>query len=824
MDIGQIKPKEITQELQESYLDYAMSVIISRALPDVRDGLKPVHRRILYAMWDMGLRPGAKFRKSATVVGEVLGKYHPHGDAPVYDALVRMVQDFSLRYPLIDGQGNFGSLDGDKAAAMRYSECRLALPSQEMLQGLEKETVDWVDNYDGTRQEPTVLPAKLPNLLINGSMGIAVGMATNIPPHNLTEVCEAIIYLIDNPKAATQDLLKFIKGPDFPTGGAIYDSQAIVQAYSTGKGAIVTRATAQVIEAKKENWQIIISEIPFQVNKASLLERIAELVKEKKLEGVKDIRDESDKEGIRVVVELKIGTYPQKILNRLYKLTDLQRSFYLNMLALVDGLQPQTLSLKDILEQYIVHRREVVRRCSEFDLARAKERAHILQGLKKAISLIDAVIIIIKKSSTKEVAHKNLCQKFKFTAKQATAILEMRLQALAGLERHKIEDELKEKLKLIKELAILLGSPQKISQVIKKELLELRQKYGDERRTKVYASPVGQFKEEDLIPEEDCIITLTHGGYIKRINPKTYRAQRRGGKGILGIATREADWVEHLHCVSTHDNLLFFTNDGLVFKLKAYEIPETSRVARGQAIVNFLQLKTNQRVTAIIALGNSASSRRKTKDRYLVMATSNGIIKKVPEREFVKVRCNGLIAIKLQKGDELNWAELSSGDDEILLVTRLGQAIRFKEKDVRPMGRSAAGVRGIRLKKPSSRAQAEVKDNVISLDVVARNLAQRAEVLVLAENGYGKRTELKNFKVQKRAGSGIKVANVSSKTGEVVIVKVLDKREIDLLTISEKGQVIRTPLKSISLLGRATQGVRIMKLEPGDKVASATSL
>jgi len=821
MELGQVKLKEITEELKESYLDYAMSVIVARALPDVRDGLKPVHRRILYTMHEDGLRHDAKYRKSATVVGSALGRYHPHGDSAVYDALTRMAQDFSLRYPLIKGQGNFGSLDGDSAAAMRYTECRLTALAEEMLQDIEKETIGWIDNYDGTRKEPVVLPAKVPQLLLNGSMGIAVGMATNIPPHNLTELIDSLFFLIDHPKASTEDLLKFIKGPDFPTGGAIYDRSAIMQAYSTGKGPIINRGIAQVHETQKGHPHILITEIPYQVNKASLMEKIAELVKDKKLEGIKDIRDESSKEGVRVVIELKNDAYPQKVLNRLYKLTDLQRTFHLNMLALVDGLQPQVLSLKDVLGQYLGHRKEVVVLRTQFDLARAKERAHILQGLKKALDQIDAIISTIKKSADKEVAHQNLKAKFGFSDAQATAILEMRLQVLAGLERQKIEDELKEKQKLIKDLEAILKDPHRVLEVIKTEMAYIKEKYGDERKTKVFVSPVGEFKEEDFVPEEECIIALTRGGYIKRMNPKGYRAQKRGGKGMLGMATREEDIVEHLATVSTHENLLFFTNTGRVFQTKAYEIAEGSRVARGQAIVNFLQLAPGEQVNALVAVKQSLKSMKKNnsqivEDNFLVMATKNGIIKKTALEEFTNMRGSGLIAMKLKKNDWLRWAKATSGQDEIILVTAKGQSIHFKEKDVRPMGRSASGVRGILLKRD---------DELVGMEMVrAKWRAQgfKMELLVMTENGFGKKTDIKYFKVQHRGGSGIKAVQVTNKTGKLVMAEILEPDEEDIIVISEKGQVIRTSLSSVSLLGRATQGVRIMKLEAGDKVASVT--
>jgi DNA gyrase subunit A len=826
VDIGNVKQQEIVKEMQDCYLDYAMSVIVGRALPDVRDGFKPVHRRILYAMWDMGLRANTKLRKSALVVGEVLGKYHPHGDSAVYDSMVRLAQDFSMRYPLVQGQGNFGSLDGDSAAAMRYTECRLTPMAEEMLFDIEKDTVGWTENYDGTRQEPMVLPAKIPQLLLNGSVGIAVGMATSIPPHNFTEIADGVIHLIENPKAKTEDLMKIIKGPDFPTGGAIYDRQAIIQAYSTGKGAIVNRATTEVVEDKKGSRQIIVTEIPYQVNKASLLETIAELVKDKKIDGIKDIRDESDKDGVRIVIDLKSDAYPQKTLNRLYKLTDLQKTFHMNMLALVEGLQPQVLPLKDFLEQYVEHRYHIVTRRSQFDLTRAKERAHILEGLKKALDHIDAIISTIKKSANKEEAHTALCKKFKLSEVQATAILEMKLQALAGLERKKIEDELKEKKTLIGQLEDLLKSPKKILNIIKGELISLKEKYGDERRTKVYSSPVGEFKEEDLIPEEECIVTLTSGGYIKRMNPKNYKAQHRGGKGVSGITTREEDEVKYLEAVNSHDNLLFFTNSGRVFQTKAYDIPEASRVARGQAIVNFLDLPPKEEVNALVALKENLKDKKKETnglggqngENYLVMMTKNGIIKKTQIADFANVRRSGLIAISLDKTDELRWVKCSSGSDELILVTAKGQSIRFKEKDARPMGRTAGGVRGLKVKKG---------DEVVGMDIIkSKALEQKIkqELLVVMQNGYGKKTDLKQFKIQRRGGSGIKAAQVTAKTGAIVAAKILDDNEEDLIVISQKGQVIRTSLGSVSLLGRATQGVRIMKLEAGDRVASVAYL
>jgi len=805
MEIGRIEKREIIEELKDSYLDYAMSVIIARALPDARDGFKPVHRRVLYAMWDTGVSATAKFRKSAYVVGEVLGKYHPHGDVAVYDALARMAQNFSLRYPLINGQGNFGSIDGDSPAAMRYTECRLTHLAEEMMVDIDKETVDWVDNYDGTRKEPAVLPAKFPQLLVNGAMGIAVVMATNIPPHNLKEVIEATIHLIHNPEASTEDLCQFVQGPDFPTGGIIYDKKAILSAYSLGKGAIVSRAKTEIAETKKNFFQITVTEIPYQVNKSALLEKMADLVKEKKIEGIKDIRDESDKEGLRIVIDLKGDASPQKILNQLFKLTDLQKSFHVNMLALVDGLQPQVLSLKGLLEQYLIHRYNVVTKRAKFDLKKAKERAHILEGLKKALDHIDQIISTIRKSDSKEDAKNNLMKKFKLTEIQSLAILALPLASLAKLERHKIEDELKEKHALIKELEATLKSPKKLQKIIENELIAIKEKYGDERRTKVFKGPIGEFSEEDLIAEEESIITLTEGGYIKRISPKTYRSQHRGGKGITGMTTREEDAVKYFLSSSTHDSILFFTNSGRVFQTKAYEIPSGSRVARGQAVVNMLQLGPSERVTAMLSVNT-----KKEKAGYLVMATQSGIIKKTSLTELENVRRSGLIAIKLDKGDQLGWADLSSGKDEIILVGQGGQAIRFKEKDVRPMGRGAAGVRGIRLKK---------SDLVIGMQIISD---QNLKLLVITENGFGKATSLKQFKVQKRGGSGLKAAKVTSKTGAIVTARLLRAEDEDLIVISNKGQVIRLSLKDVPALGRATQGVRIMKLEVKDKVASIT--
>jgi len=831
-EIGYVKPREITEEMKDSYIDYAMSVIISRALPDVRDGLKPVHRRILYTMLEDGLRHDAKFRKSATVVGSCLGRYHPHGDIAVYDSLVRMAQDFSLRYPLIQGQGNFGSIDGDPPSAMRYSEARLSKIGEETLKDIEKNTVNFVDNYDGTRKEPTVLPSPLPQLLLNGSLGIAVGMATNIPPHNLAEVSDTLIYLIDHQKATTEDLFKFIKGPDFPTGGEIFNQKEIIQAYSQGKGPILTRGKTEVVEQKSGKLQIVISEIPYQVQKSALVEQLANLVQEKKIDGVKDIRDESDKEGLRIVIDLQQEAIAQKILNRLYKFSDLQKTFHLNMLALVDGIQPRVLNLAELLNYYLLHRKEVVYRRVKYDLEKAKERVHILEGLNKCLGKIDEVIRVIKNSANREEAKNNLMKRFKLTEIQANAILETKLSALAKLERKKIEDELKEMLSKIKEWTFILKSPQKIKEAIKKELRDLKENFGDERRTKVHLQKVGEIAEEDLIPLEETIITITQGGYIKRLNPATYKIQKRGGKGILGMKTVGEDIVEHFLTAQTHDALLFFSDSGKVFRTPVYEIPEGTRVAKGRGLLNFLEISPQEKVLSLMPLGGANQGLSK----YLAIATKDGIIKKTALEEFENVRRSGLIAITLKKGDALRKVSKTTGEDEIILVTKKGQSIRFKEKEIRSMGRSAAGVKGIRLKKG---------DEVVGMDVIkAQSSKLKAQsskeyLLVVTENGYGKRTDLKEYRLQGRGGTGIKTAKVTPKTGNLVASKALTTRvlakgeneakaslpdEEDLIVISQRGQVIRTAISSIAVLSRPTQGVRIMRLEEGDKVASATCI
>lgn len=808
-NLGRVESRAITAEMQEAYLDYAMSVIIARALPDVRDGLKPVHRRVLYGMWSVGLRPGAKFKKSAFVVGEVMAKYHPHGDSAIYDSLVRMAQDFSFRYPLIAGQGNFGSMDGDAAAAMRYTECKLAPVSEELLTDIEKDTVNFIPNYDGSHKEPSVLPAALPNLLLNGTLGIAVGMATNIPPHNLTELCDGITHLIENPDATVTDLMKFVKGPDFPTGGIIYDVKEIQQAYATGKGGIVMRAKAEITEEKGAS-KIIITEVPYQVNKATLLEKIADLVRDKKLEGIRDLRDESSKEGVRIVVELKKDAYPKKVLNRLYLLTALQETFHVNMLAVVDGIQPRVLTLKAMFEEYLKHRQEVVKRRTAYDLARARERAHILEGLSIAILHIDEVIKTIKKSADKDEAKQNLISKFKLSDPQSVAILEMRLQQLANLERLKVETELKEKKALIAELEAVLASTKRILSVVKKEVSSIREKYGDERRTQIIAHGIKEFSAEDVIPKEPTIVMITADGYIKRLPPDTFKTQARGGKGVIGVTTKEEDVVQHLFATNTHADMLFFTSRGRVFQLKAYDIPAASRTSKGQALVNFLQLSQNEKVTAVLPAGELGDN------KHLVMVTKNGNIKKTDIEEFENVRRSGLIAIKLKADDNLEWVRPSTGKDDIALITAQGQSIRFPESEVRGMGRTASGVRGIRLKKKG--------DHVVGMDVVDAEMVKKGllELFVISSNGLGKRTPLKEYKSQGRGGSGVKTMNVTAKTGEIKAGFVANSNdERDIIVVSTNGQVIRLLFSSVKRSGRATQGTHLMRFKaPGDKIAS----
>jgi DNA gyrase subunit A len=808
---GWVMAQPIIEEMNKSYLDYAMSVIVSRALPDVRDGLKPVHRRILYAMWSIGLRAGAKFRKSATVVGEVLGKYHPHGDTAVYDSMVRMAQEFAMRYMLVKGQGNFGSMDGDRAAAMRYTEAKLSAISEELLFDIERNTIDFIPNFDGSHKEPRVLPAKLPNLLLNGTMGIAVGMATNIPPHNLRELVGAINALIENPEATVEDLMKYVKGPDFPTGGIIYNQKDILQAYATGKGGIIIRGRAAIEEKKEGSFQIIISEIPYQVNKSTLVEKIADLVKEKKIEGIRDLRDESDKDGVRIVVELKKDAYPKKILNSLYKHTQLQETFHANMLALIDGIQPKVLTLKMILEEYIKHRGEVVRRRTQYDLDKALARAHILEGLMIALNKIDEVIKIIKASKDKEIAKINLMKQFKLSELQAVAILEMKLQNLANLEKLKIDTELKEKKQLIKELEEILKSSLKIKEIIKDEINKLNEKFGDERRTQVVSHGVKEFNMEDLVPNEETFIMMTRDGYIKRLSPDTFHVQARGGKGVIGLSTKEEDMVEFMFTTMTHTDILFFTTRGRVFQLKAYEIPQASRTAKGTPIVNFLQLPGEEKITSTLPLDKIADF------KYLFFATERGLVKKVELNAFSNVRRSGLIAMKIKDEDRLIWAKPTMGKDQIQLITMNGQAVRFKETDVRDMGRNATGVHGIRLKKD---------DKVVGMGIINAKDTKKLEVVTVMEQGFGKRTSLDKYKIQNRGGSGIKTAKVTDKTGAITNAYVLDSdvmEEKDIVIISEKGQVIRIPFKTVSQSGRDTQGVRIMRFkDKDDKIACVT--
>ncbi|MBP9747504.1 DNA gyrase subunit A [Patescibacteria group bacterium] len=809
---GRLEPRALVDEIQTSFLDYAMSVIVDRALPDARDGLKPVHRRILYTMWKMGLRANGSFKKSARIVGDVLGKYHPHGDMAVYDSMVRMAQEFSMRYMLVRGQGNFGSIDGDSAAAMRYTEAKLTHVAEQLLVDIDKETVDFRPNYDGSEEEPRVLPAKLPNLLLNGTLGIAVGMATSIPTHNLREVCNAVIALIEDPEITVDGLLAHMPGPDFPTAGIIYDKAAMRQAYSTGKGGIVMRARTEIVEEKNGMFQILVSELPYQVNKATLIEKIAELVTEKKIEGIRDLRDESNKDGIRIVIELKKDAYPKKILNQLFKMTPLQDTFHLNMLCLVEnGIQPRVLTLRTLLDEYLAHRKEVIKRRTQYELTKAEDRMHILEGLMIALLHIDEVIATIKKSKDRDEAKANLITKFKLSERQTLAILEMRLQQLANLERLKVEQEHDEKKKLIEELKSILASEKKMLGIIKTEVTEMRDQYGDDRRTEIVNHPVGEFSVEDLIPKEDTIVMITEDGYIKRLPPDTFRTQARGGKGVVGLSTKDEDNVSQMFTTNTHAELMFFTSRGRAFRLKAYELPQGGRTSKGQAVVNFLQLSPGEKVTVTLSMDDIDDA------KYLVMVTSRGTIKKSALDQFDNVRRNGIIAITLEDGDELIWVKPSSGDDDISLVTRNGQSIRFQEADVRAMGRLATGVRGIKLGQ---------KDEVVGMDIINPALADKGmlELFVITENGMGKRTNLQEYKTQGRGGSGIRTAKVTDKTGGVVGAFISNSDdERDLVMISKNGIVVRTAFKSVPSLGRDTQGVRLMRFkESGDLVSSVT--
>ncbi len=836
-DIGRINQSEIVAEMQKSYLDYAMSVIVARALPDVRDGLKPVHRRILFAMHQTGLHHTSKYKKSATVVGEVLGKYHPHGDAPVYESLVRLAQNFSMRYMLVDGQGNYGSVDGDPPAAMRYTECRLSAISDEMLLDIEKETVEFTPNFDGTINEPVYLPAKLPNLLLMGSEGIAVGMATKIPPHNLREVASAIEYMIDHAKiekkkaedpttaevktdtifhfeVTVDDLMTFIQGPDFPTGGAIYDINEIKSAYATGRGKIVMRGKAEIEDIGQGKSAIAITELPYQVNKAVLVAKIADLVHEKKLEGISDLRDESDRRGIRVYIELKRDARPKQVLNNLFKHTALQTTFPVNTVALVDNT-PQTCSLKLILEEYIKHRHDVVRRRSEFELREAKAREHILEGLKIAVDHIDEVIAIIKKSKDADDAKVKLMKTFGLSDLQTTAILDMQLRRLAALERQKIEDELAMIRETIAYLEDLLAHPAKILKVVKEELLKLKEKYGDDRKTKVYKSKVGEFSEEQLIANEDVIITMSESGYIKRLPRGAFKMQERGGKGVIGMATKEEDSIDKIVSAQTHDNMLFFTDRGRVYQVRVWDIPETSRQAKGQAVVNLINIESGEKVTSVLTYSLKKDEQKETGVKFILMATKHGTVKKSKLTEYENIRRSGLVAIKLEKGDELTWARLTSGAEDILLVTHEGKSIRFGESEVRPTARDTMGVRGILIKGT---------DHVVSVDVITEE-AKKADFLTIMEKGIGKKTAIKDFPKQKRGGQGIKVADVKDRTGKVVVSQIVPDDTESVILTSVKGQVVKLPINSVPRLGRATSGVILMRFaDKGDTIAAATCL
>jgi len=798
----------IVDEMKDSYLDYAMSVITSRALPDVRDGFKPVHRRILYAMHGMNLTSQSKFRKSAAVIGEVLGNYHPHGDSAVYDAMVKMAQDFSMRYPLVWGQGNFGSIDDDPPAAMRYTEARMMPVSAEMLRDIEKSTVNFHPNYDGTKKEPEVLPAGIPNLLLNGTLGIAVGMATNIPPHNLNEVMDAIIHLIGKPKATNEDLLEFVQGPDFPTAGTAFNKEDIHHAYATGKGGVVVRGEAEIVEGKKSTHQIVISSIPYRINKNDLIVKIVDLVKNKKIEGIKDIRDESA-EDIRVVVDLKGGSHPQKVLNNLYKYTPLEDTFHYNIVALVDGV-PQTLSLKGLLESFISHRVEVVTRRTKHDLAKAEDKEHILLGLKKALDHIDKIITLIRNSKDTPTAHANLMKEFAFSDRQATAILEMRLQKLAGLERQKIENDLQATQDLIAELKDILSSDTKIRNVVKKELKDVQKRYGDERRTKIVRKPAGSISVEDLIPDEDATLVLTSGGYIKRMSPDQFKKQKRGGVGVVDITIKEDDFVTTFVTANTHSDLLFFTDYGKVYQTKMYDVPEGKRATRGKSVMNFLPLETEEHITSIIPM----TKEEKEQDLSMLMVTKYGIAKRVGASQFHDVRRSGLIAIKLGDNDQLRSAEFVHEHDEAIITTAHGQAIRFQTGDIREMGRSATGVRAIKLTKT---------DYIVGAHAVSQD-SDTPGLMVLTTYGYGKITDLNEYKIQKRGGSGIKTAKVTDKTGSVIATRIVDTNSQELVVMSKKSQVIRTDLQEIPRLGRVSQGVRIMKLRSGDEIASLICL
>lgn len=804
-----IVPREVVDEMRDSYLDYAMSVIVSRALPDVRDGLKPVHRRILYSLYEMGLKASASTKKSSAIVGYCLGRYHPHGDSSVYYSMVGLAQDFIKRYPLVQGQGNFGSIDDDPPAAPRYTEAKLSVLGEELLSDIEKETVDFVDNYDGTFKEPSVLPSPVPQVLLNGTVGIAVGMATNILPHNLNELCDALNYLIDHPDATTEDLFQFVKGPDLPTGGIIYGQGELISTYSKGKGSVLNRGKAEVIE-KDKGAKIVITEIPYRVNKAALVSKIAHLASEDKLKGVKSIRDESDRDGMRIVLEISPQGFPQRILNQLYRYTDLEKKHHINMVALVDGIQPRVLSLVDILNYYLAHRREVIVRRTKFDLDRSLRRQHILEGLMIALAHIDEVIAVIKKSEDRADAAKNLIKKFKLSELQAEAILEIKLHRLAKLEQIEIQSELKDIEKKIKTWKSLLANPKKVEKVIQQELEEMKKKHGDPRRTEIIPGQVKQISKKDLIPDQENFIIITQKGYIKRNQPEVYKIQKRGGRGIVGMKTVEGDIVEHFISVSTHDQLLFFTNSGKVYELPAYEIEEGNRVSRGRGLANYLPISADERVLSVL--------NQKTGDsqKYLVMATKKGVVKKTLKTEYQNIRKNGLQSINLKKGDSLESVVETSGSDRLMLITKKGKSIMFSEKNIRPTGRVTAGVKGIEMAKD---------DEVVGSAVIPSGLdLKKLQMFTLSEKGYGKRTVLSNYRQQTRGGKGIITAKINPKTGNLIFAKLIDREGYDLIVISAKGNIIRTKVKGVSVLGRATSGVRIMKLASGDKIASAACL
>ncbi len=803
-EVGVIKPINIEEEMKSSYLDYAMSVIISRALPDVRDGLKPVQRRILFAMHELGIRHNSAYRKSARIVGDVMGKYHPHGDAPVYEAMVRLAQDFSMRYPLVDGQGNFGSVDNDPPAAMRYTEARLSAISEEMLVDIDKDTVEFAPNFDNSLQEPTVLPAKLPNLLVNGSAGIAVGMATSIPPHNLSEVCDAIVHVIENPEATVDELMKYVKGPDFPTGAIIMGVEGIRQAYATGQGKVVVRARVEEVEGRGGRTQIIVSELPYQVDKAALVKRIAELARERKIEGIAEVRDESDREGMRIAIDLKKDGQAGVVLNNLFKHTPMQSAFFINMVALVHGA-PRVLNLKEALTNYIEFRQEVITRRSKFDLNKAKERAHILEGFRIALDNIDQVIETIRRSETAESARANLMNKFSLSQIQAQAILDMQLRRLARLERNKIAEEYAEVIKTIAYLEDLLANPRKILSVISQETTELKKKYGDGRRTEISQQEAVEQTLEELIPHQRVVVTMSNQDYIKRYPQSIQRLQRHGGKGVIGMVGREADVVRHIVTADTHDNLLLFTDRGRVYRLKVYQVPDQSRASKGTALVNLLGIDLKEHVTAMIAVTEF------TPGMYLFMATSGGTVKRTPLEEFASVRSNGLIAIKLQKGHELVAAALARNEDEVIMVTREGKGIRFQVKDVRPLSRTAAGVRGIRL---------APGDRVVGMDIVRMDVEkQDTYVLTVTDNGFGKLTQTKTYRVIRRGGQGVIAHKLTGKTGKIAAVRQIP-RECQLTIASVGGMVIRTSVEGLRAISRISQGVHVMRLDPGDRVAA----